>query len=150
MLFNCQQRTVRERQADYSRGAVRPGVIRVLCEFVFRLISICRVGGFRLEEVGRTVRLGWPDSPRGSDRPQCSPEPSVIQGALLEVLFSFSNHPPVIRGLSAVPRGPSAQSLRTVRLVSCRAAKFFASCVLLSLWDCLGFVPRVGRFVVTM
>jgi hypothetical protein len=109
---------------------------------VFRFVSILRVGGFRLEEVGRTVYLGWPDSPRGSDRPRCSPGPSVIQGTLLEVQFSFPDPPPVTRG-------PSAWSSRTVRLVPHKVAKSFASCVLLLLWDCLGFVPRVGRFVVT-
>jgi hypothetical protein len=51
-------RTVRERQADCSRGAVRPSVLRVLCEFMFHFVSIRRVGGFCLEEVGRTVAWG--------------------------------------------------------------------------------------------
>jgi hypothetical protein len=31
-----------------------------------------------------------------------------------------------------------------------RVAKSFASCVSLSLCDCLEFVPRVGRSIVTM
>jgi hypothetical protein len=93
---------------------------------VFRFVLIHRVGGFRLEEVGRTVRLGWPDSPCGPDRPRCSPGPSVIQGALLEVWFPFSDHPPVTRG-------PSARTTRTVRLVPRRVAKSFASCVSLLL-----------------
>jgi hypothetical protein len=41
--------------------------------------------------------------------------------------------------------GPSARSPRTVRLVPRRVAKSFASCVSLSLWDCLRFVPKVLR-----
>jgi hypothetical protein len=40
-------------------------------------------------------------------------------------------------------------SPRIVRQVPHRAAKFFASCVSLSLWDRFGFVPRVGRSGVT-
>jgi hypothetical protein len=47
------------------------------------------------------------------------------------------------------PRGRSAPPLRIVRQVPCRAAKSFASWVALSLRDCLGLVPRVGRSVVT-
>jgi hypothetical protein len=77
------------------------------------------------------------------DRPRTRHKPSIIQGALLEVWLSFSDHLSVIRGLSS-------RTTRTARPVSRRAAKFFASCVSLSLCDCLGFVPKVGRFVVTM
>jgi hypothetical protein len=64
----------------------------------------------------------WPDSPRGSDRPRCSPRLSVIQGALLEVRFPFSDRPPVTRG-------SSARTTPTVRLVPHRVAKSFACCV---------------------
>jgi hypothetical protein len=94
-------RTVRERQAECPQGAVRPCVLRVPREFVFRFVSIRRVRGFYFEEVGQTIRMGWPDSPRGSDRSWCSPGPSVIQGALLEVWFPVSDRPPGHRGLSA-------------------------------------------------
>jgi hypothetical protein len=105
-------RTVRERQADCPRGVVHPGVLLVLREFVFRFISTRRVGGFRLEEVGRTVCLGWPDRSRGSDRPRCSLGLSVIRCALLEVRFSFSDR-------QSVTRGPSARTtLRNRMLVA--------------------------------
>jgi hypothetical protein len=53
-----------------------------------------------------------------------------------------ADHPPGVRG-------PSAPPLRTVCLGFRRVAKSFASCVSLSLWDRLGFVPRVVRSVVT-
>jgi hypothetical protein len=77
-----------------------------------------------------------------ADGPWCLHERSVIEGAVLVVRELISDGPPQ-------PRGQSARCLRTVRLVLHRVAKSFASCVLLSLWDRLGFVPRVGRSVVT-
>jgi hypothetical protein len=104
-------RTVRGGQADCPWGAVRPGVLSVRRKFLFHLVSIRRVGGFHLEEVGRTVRLGWLDSPRGSDHSRCLPRQSVIRGALLEVRFLFLDRP-------SLTRRPSARTTRTVRPVT--------------------------------
>jgi hypothetical protein len=60
------------------------------------------------------------------------------------VRLDHADGPPSARGSPSRPRGLSAERSRAVRLVLRRA-----SCVLLPLWDCLGFVHTVGRFVVT-
>jgi hypothetical protein len=109
--------------------------------FLGRFASIRRAGCFRLEEVcdcshgvaGLSARVGlsagWPRTVR-------------FRGALLEVQCSFSDGPPPTRG-------QSAPSSRTVRLVLSRLPKSFASWVALLYCFELGFVPSIGRSVVT-
>jgi hypothetical protein len=84
-----------------------------------------------------------------ADGPRCLHGRSVIEGVVLEVQGLFSDGPPQPADSPPRPRGRSAWCLRTVRLVLRRDAKFFASSVSLLLRDRLGFVPRVGRSVVT-
>jgi hypothetical protein len=78
-----------------------------------------------------------------SDSPRVGCGPFAFRGALLAVLLRLTDCP--LEG-----RGPSSPTSGTVRVVLCRVAKSFASWVLLPLRDCLGFVPRVGRSVVTI
>jgi hypothetical protein len=61
----------------------------------------------------------------------------------------LKDSPPWVTDRPHGDRGPSALGPRNVRQVSCKTAKSFASCFVLPLWDRLGFVPRVGRSVVT-
>jgi hypothetical protein len=89
---------------------------------------------------------------------------STCRGAGWVVLLVFNGQSAVGRGPSArCPRtvrpwvadrppgvrGLSAPGSRTVRPALRRIAKSFASCFVLLLWDRLGFVPRIGRSVVT-
>jgi hypothetical protein len=84
-----------------------------------------------------------------ADHPRTWYGPSACEGAGWVVLLVFN-------GPSAVWCGPSAWWSRTVRSRAAdrppglrRTTKSFASWFVLSLWDHLGFVPRVGTFVVT-
>jgi hypothetical protein len=61
----------------------------------------------------------------------------------------LTDSPPWVTDHSHGDRGPSAPGPRSVRQGSRRTAKSFASCFVLPLWDRLGFVPRVGKTVVT-
>jgi hypothetical protein len=84
-----------------------------------------------------------------ADHPRTWYGPSACGGAGWVVLLVFN-------GPSAVWCRPSAWWSRTVRSRAAdrppglrRTTKSFASWFVLSLWDHLGFVPRVGTFVVT-
>jgi hypothetical protein len=104
--------------------------------------------------------VGGPDSPPGDHGlsarhrfiagcPGTRCRPSVIQGALLEVLSPFSDRPPEGCGLSAL-------CLRTVRpgLADCPPGDLYDRQVICFLSRAsssglFGFVSRVGRSVVT-
>jgi hypothetical protein len=62
-------RKVRQGVADSPRGAGRPGVRRVLREFLRRFDLICLAGRFWLDLVGWTVRQVRPDHPPGEAGP---------------------------------------------------------------------------------
>jgi hypothetical protein len=61
----------------------------------------------------------------------------------------LTDSPPLVANPPHGDRGPSAPGSRTVRQGFYRIAKSFASCFVLPLWDRLGFIPRVGRSIVT-
>jgi hypothetical protein len=75
--------------------------------------------------------------------------PFVFQGAVLVLQGSFQTIRRVLVDRPPAPSGPSARTSRTIRPRLRRVAKYFACSVSFSLWDCLGFIPRVGRSVVT-
>jgi hypothetical protein len=120
--------------------------------FLCAFFSTCFPAVFGWRSVWRTVRQGVADSPRGVLflRTVCGVS---TDGPLLRVQYwwfmskfrivhrSPADSPPR-------PHGRSARCLRIVRLAFRKVAKSFASCVFLSLWDCLGFVPKVGRSIV--
>jgi hypothetical protein len=119
-----------------------PAVLRVLAGFLSASLSILFVGGFLVHEVcGRSV-LECQTVRDEVDGPRIHHGRSVFLGAVLEVRVAFSDG-------SCPPRGQSARTLRTVRLVLSRLSKSFAFSVVLLCWIELGFVPRVGRSVST-
>jgi hypothetical protein len=85
-----------------------------------------------------------------ANRPRMCYRPSVCRGARVgSFCWCLTDSPPWVVDRPHGDRGPSAPGPRSVRLGCFRTAKSFASCFVLPLWDCLGFVPRVGRSVVT-
>jgi hypothetical protein len=135
---------------DSPCGASWSGVLRVHRVFLnvfvsFRLASCFLSGGVWL-----TDRLGVVDRPRGTS---CS---RTVRGQARAVRYSrcasggsiaffrlsargSRTVRPVLVDSLPQPRGPSSWAFAVAK----------SSLVLLSLWDCLGFVPRVGRSVVT-
>jgi hypothetical protein len=109
----------------------------------YLLDELCFVAGCL-----RIVRLGLGDRLRDMS-PRVGYGPSVFRGAVLVVRVPFSNRPPRPHGPFAGPCGLSAKALRTVLPRHCRLAKPFISWVALPCCFELGFVPRVGRSVVT-
>jgi hypothetical protein len=145
--------TVRLVGADSPRGASWPGVLRVRRVFLSAFILIGLASCFWPEGVWRTARLGVADRPRGTSCSRTVRGPGVDR-PLFEVRFwrfccVFQTVRSRVADSPPGARGPSALVSRTVFLGFRRVAKSFASLVSLLLWDCLGFVPRVGRSVVT-
>jgi hypothetical protein len=119
------------------------------------LCSLCVLESFRFDRYGQLFLTGMSLAdcpPWGRDRPHDTSCSRIVRGPvadrpLYEVRFwrcccIFQT----VR--SRVANRPTPAS-RTVRLCFRRVTKSFASLVSLSLWDCLGFVPRVGRSIVT-
>jgi hypothetical protein len=149
----CTRRTVRLVGADSLRGASWPGVLCVHRVFLSVFVSIRLASCFWLGRVWRTIRLDAADCPRGTS---CS-RTVRVQGTdrpQFEVCFWwFCCELRTVRSRVADRplgvHGPSAPASRTVRLEFRRTAKSFASWVVFLLRVCLGFVPRVGRSVLT-
>jgi hypothetical protein len=149
----CTSRTVRVVGADRPRGEFFPGVLRVLRVFLSAFVLIRLASGFWWKVLWRTVHRDVVDSPRdtscswivrrrGTDRLRVEVPVGSSCQCLMDRPLCGADRP---RG----GRGQSAPGPRTVRLDCCRTAKSFASWFVLPLWDRLGFVPRVGTFVVT-
>jgi hypothetical protein len=149
--------------ADGPRGGFQPAVRRVLRVFLCALSLIHFAGGFLLHGVrGRSVLECWTVHDKVDD-PRAHRGRSVTEGAVLEVRGLFSDGPAATQtvrlgladGLPGV-RGQSAQASRTVRpvladsplgpVLSCSV---LCSLSFASLWDRLGFSPRVGRSALT-
>jgi hypothetical protein len=145
--------TVRGVLADFPRGVVCPGVLHVRRMFLSTLVSIRMASCFCPEGVWRTIRPDVADCPCGTS---CS---RTVQGRgtdrlRVEVLVGsfcscLTHSPPWVADRPHGDSGPFATGPQTVRQGSCSTAMSFASCFVLPLWYRLGFVPRVGRSVVT-
>jgi hypothetical protein len=128
---------------------ISPSFLHVHHEFLRDFHSIHFVDGFLVHEVRGWSVLECQAVCVGADGPWVHHGWSVVEGAVLvfRVLIRTVRRKPADG--SPWLRGRFAVVTRTVRLGFHKAAKSFASCVSLSLCDHLGFVPRVGRSVVT-
>jgi hypothetical protein len=143
LLFSCSGcsvrtwRTVHAWSTDRPLGARTSAIRPVLHEFLRRVLSIHRVGRFRLEEVGRTALLGRLTVRAARTVRSARPNHQNFGGCILEARGHLADCLPLTRELS--PR-----STRTVRLVtSDRPPRGFAVCLsplLLELRFLLGFV----------
>jgi hypothetical protein len=140
--------------ADCPRGAFGPGVLRVLCVFLSAFVSIRLSSGFWWEGVWRTVRPDVTDCPRGTNcsrtvrgRGTDRPRVEVLVGSSCSCL---TYRPPWVADRPHGDRGPSAPGPQTVRQGCCTQLSPLLLVLCFRFRQCLGFVPRVGRSVVTM
>jgi hypothetical protein len=101
-------------------------VIRVRREFLSVFHSIYFVSWFLVHEVCGRFVLECRTVLDEVDYQWVHHRWSVFVGALLEVWVAISDSPPLLSDGPRPPRGQSAQTVRTVRMVLCRLPKSLA------------------------